>query len=262
MTTIADRTVLVTMLDEGPVIGLDAPFPAAESFRAVDLTASAIEAAGGQPVQRGRACAIQLDLLHLLSDGTTDGLPLGSYSTVGVELTGDAGTVIPAGSRIKAAAGEVFWAITEDATIEEGGEVHTVAACLTIGAQTVAAHDLDTIVDPIDGWDAVDNGGATLTVGAMLAIQLKLYDRRTHGVAHRRTTADTLVQDGDVYQIESDLDQHSRLDDEPGNAGRLVIRWAAADLVLPPAGRWDWELIVSHTIGDATIAAGVIEVLS
>ena len=73
---------------------------------------------------------------------------------------------------------------------------------------------------------------------------------------------DVTETDGTVYQITADDDQHSRLAADPGNAGRLVLRWSYEDVVSPPVGRWGFDLIVSHAAGDEVQASGVIEVLA
>lgn len=263
MTTIAERSVLVTHLSESPTTDLEAPYAYAESPQAVRLTAEELRRAGGKPLQVDSAWAARLDLLYLTSTGTTDGVPLGSHSTATVTLTGVAETVIPAQTTVKKSADATLWETGAASLIPVGQTTKAlVVTCQEAGPEAADAHALAVISPAVSGLSAVDNALAA-TPGALRLLTLRLLDQRTGGIVQiRRSTVETVAGSG-IYQIAADTDQRSRLATVgDGNAGRLVIRWGAADDSPPPVGRWDWTLTVAHPDGAEIEARGEIEVLA
>ena len=261
MTAIASRSVLVTSIDEGPTSDLEAALPYPDPAYAVQLTREVLEDAGGIACRLGRAFAARLDLLHLSITGLTDGVPLGRHSVAVVTFTGTALTPIPAGTTIKAAADATLWSVDEDTEIPLGETtVDAAVTCVEAGPEAALAHALDTISPAVVGLSAVDNALAA-TPGAIYALTLQLRDRRTGSVVQPRSSLVETVAASGIYQLEADPDQRSRLADVPGLAGRLVIRWAAADDHPPPEGLWSWELTAAHPDGAGLVAAGTLEVL-
>lgn len=115
----------------------------------------------------------------------------------------------------------------------------------------------------MSGLSAVDNA-VDATPGTLAALTLRLLDRRTHCLIHSRSSLLETVDGSGEYQIEADSDQHPLVAAGAllaGNAGRLVIRWAAADDHPPPSGLWDFELVVAHPGGAAVEARGLLEVI-
>lgn len=100
---------------------------------------------------------------QLTDYATLAGIPFvaGSRSTVNVNLTGVAGTVIPQGSEIRNDTGAVF-ATTADVIIGAGGTGTVLTRAVTIGPVQAAANSLTTIVDVVIGWDTVTNPTAAI----------------------------------------------------------------------------------------------------
>lgn len=95
---------------------------------------------------------------HLDSLGSLLGITRfpATHSTVGVTLTGQAGTTIPAGSRARTAVGDLF-ALTADAVIPQAGSVAATMQAVEEGPAPAAAGELTEIVDLVAGWESVTN---------------------------------------------------------------------------------------------------------
>ncbi len=76
-----------------------------------------------------------------------------------VDLTGVAGTVIPAGVQAKTSAGDLF-ATLSLVTLDVDGLATVDFVSVEYGAIACATHALDTIVSNVLGWETVDNGTA------------------------------------------------------------------------------------------------------
>ena len=100
---------------------------------------------------------------QLTDYATLMGIPFneGSRSTVTVTATGVASTIIPAGSRIRTAAGAIF-ETSIDAVIESAGTVDILCRSQQIGPIHAAAGALTEIMDIIAGWDSVTNTEAAV----------------------------------------------------------------------------------------------------
>ncbi len=100
-----------------------------------------------------RAMGAELDALLQISGLTR---LVGSGSTVTLSLTGVDGTLVPAGSKVKSSSDGSTWATDVDVTITFG--VATVSATNTVpGATPADPGDITIIVDPVGGWQSVNN---------------------------------------------------------------------------------------------------------
>lgn len=80
-----------------------------------------------------------------------------TFSTGTVTLTGDASTVVPAGTVFEVAATGARFELIADATIGAGGTVDATVNGVTTGPLEALAGSLTTIVTPVDGLDSVTN---------------------------------------------------------------------------------------------------------
>ena len=101
-------------------------------------------------------------------------------TVVTVTLTGQKGTVIPAGSLVSNGSNE--YALLEDITIPASGTINAEFACTETGAIQCASNSITTIVSAIAGWDTVNNGQAGV-VG---------YDEENDALFRARITANWL----------------------------------------------------------------------
>ena len=107
---------------------------------------------------------LHLALGRQLDDyGTLFGLPriAGERSSVTATLTGTSGTIVPAGSRVRTAAGAVF-ATTAAATIGTGGTVDVLCRSVDFGPIVAGVGELNRLVDAIAGWASVTNAAAAV----------------------------------------------------------------------------------------------------
>ena len=81
---------------------------------------------------------------------------VGTYSSVGLVLSGLAGTVIPESSRVSTQSGIVF-KTDSTVTIGASGNVTVSATAELIGPSVVNVGEINKIVDGVLGWDAVIN---------------------------------------------------------------------------------------------------------
>ena len=149
------------------VFGVDMNFaPETPQAQIVDILAPifaeadelAVHLAAG--LNRAQAKGLQLD-----DYGTLFSLDriVGERSTVTVTLSGMSGTIIPAGSRIRTAAGAVF-TTTVRAQISSGGTMDVLSRSVDLGPVPATAGSLTIIVDVIAGWASATNAAAA-TVG-------------------------------------------------------------------------------------------------
>jgi hypothetical protein len=262
---IVSRTAIVEHLAEGPTIDLSAAYPYPESAQVVRLTREMLEGCGGQALHLGRAWAARLHLLTLSDAGVTEGIPLGTHGTVTVILTGTEDTVIPARTTVGPSSAGPLWQTGAASSIPHGGTTRElVVTCQDAGPIAAVAHSLDTIYPAVPGLSAVDNA-ADATPGTSAALTLRILDRRVRSLVQSRSSAAYCVGSAGAYQLEADPDQHPLVAVAPllaGHAGRLVLRWAAADALPPPVGLWEFELVVAHPDGSSVDARGNLEVLA
>ena len=141
----------------------------------------------GQSVYR--SLGVQLDdlgsLLHIDRE-------LADHSTVSVTLTGTSGTLVPAGSRARTSAGDVF-ATTANATIPAAGTVTASMRAVEAGPVAAAASALTVIVDLVAGWTAVTNAAAA-TLGRHTETDVLYRGRyRRHTARNARTSLDAIL---------------------------------------------------------------------
>jgi uncharacterized phage protein gp47/JayE len=103
------------------------------------------------------AQGVQLDNLAGLLGLTR--LPA-TASTVELDLSGTAATLIPAGSLVSIGPTGAQWATDVDATLDGGGSATVTATAVELGAITANPTAIGTIVTPLLGWADVDNPAA------------------------------------------------------------------------------------------------------
>lgn len=94
-----------------------------------------------------------LDIIAQMS-GLTRKTPTASTATL--TLSGEPGTVIPAGKQAIDASGNL-WTTDSQATIPSGGSVEVSATCDTLGAVIAPAGTISSIYTPLPGWTGVTN---------------------------------------------------------------------------------------------------------
>ena len=101
-----------------------------------------------------KASGVELDVICALT-GSERGE--GTFSTVNLEVSGSAGTVIPAGSIVDSGVGTEQWATDSQVTINVSGGGTVGATCLSVGAVDVDPNTLTRIVSTVGGWQSVTN---------------------------------------------------------------------------------------------------------
>lgn len=100
-----------------------------------------------------KACGYDLDVLRALTGAKRS---LGTPSTVALKVTGEPGTVIFRGAKVKTSDEKVF-AVDENVVIGLDGTATVGASCTANGVVEVSANSLTTIVDTVGGWQTVTN---------------------------------------------------------------------------------------------------------
>ena len=132
---------------QGQIIGIDSvTWTAVDELLAYVANGLSVDAAVG----------FQLDAL-----GTFRGIArrLAIRSTVTATMSGVAGTVVDAGSRVQDTAGNA-WILAEAATIATGGSVDGTFRADDFGPVEVPAGTLTRIVTPVPGWESITNAAA------------------------------------------------------------------------------------------------------
>jgi uncharacterized phage protein gp47/JayE len=88
---------------------------------------------------------------------------LASKSIVTCQCSGTNGTVIPAGTQIANENTQEVFELTVQVTIPAGGVVDGIFEAAAAGPANVAANAMKTILNPVSGWDSVDNEDAGTT---------------------------------------------------------------------------------------------------
>ena len=86
----------------------------------------------------------------------------GKPSTVQLQLTGVAGTVIRKGQRVSDSQRQIIWLTESDATLNPEGEASVTALTEEKGAYTAMSGQLRVILTPVVGWNAVSNAAAAV----------------------------------------------------------------------------------------------------
>jgi len=123
----------------------------------------AVTAAYANQINPYYATGQMLDAIGSLFSITRTGA---SSTTIAITASGSVGTIIPAGSVIKDAAGHEF-ATNANMTIGAGGSISGFATCTESGNIVVDAGTVTTIVSTVAGWLAVTNT-STVTAGDII----------------------------------------------------------------------------------------------
>lgn len=86
----------------------------------------------------------------------------GKPSTVQLQLTGVAGTVIRKGQRVSDAQRQVTWLTQTDVTLDSAGQASVTAHTEEKGAYTALPGQLNVIMTPVVGWNSVSNAAAAV----------------------------------------------------------------------------------------------------
>ena len=115
----------------------------------------------------------------------------GSKTQIPMTLSGTAGTVIPAGSRISNVDGTEVYQTTTTVTIGSSGTTIVNATCIETGPKNPAANTIISIQTPIFGWSSATNGAATsLGTDADTDTQLHIkQERATAATSYRQVDA-------------------------------------------------------------------------
>lgn len=114
-------------------------------------------------------------------------------SVVGVDLTGTAGTLVPAGTLFEISGTGSQWELDADVTLDGSGEGSGTASCTTLGSVECAIGALDTIASPVSGLTSVENTAAAI-LGTDLETDRQLRARRTRSLSGTgRSTLDSMV---------------------------------------------------------------------
>lgn len=101
-----------------------------------------------------KASGYDLDIISAIT-GTTRSQ--GSASTVSELLTGVAGTIVPAGTRIRSSTTGTVWSLDQTWTLDSTGSASADFTCITLGPVEASANTLTQIVDTVGGLTAVTN---------------------------------------------------------------------------------------------------------
>lgn len=101
-----------------------------------------------------KASGYDLDIISAIT-GTTRSQ--GSASTVSELLTGVAGTIVPAGTRIRSSTTGTVWSLDQTWTLDSTGSATADLTCITLGPVEASANTLTQIVDTVGGLTAVTN---------------------------------------------------------------------------------------------------------
>lgn len=102
-----------------------------------------------------QATGLQLDIVCSIT-GTTRSL--GTASTVGLELTGTNGTLVPQGSTVESDTTGLQWTTDNPVTLlGPSTPVAVNATCTELGSNSASIGTITTIVSPVGGWQTVTN---------------------------------------------------------------------------------------------------------
>ena len=143
----------------GEDLSLDSATPQGQLIRQLALTGVkldelAVHVAAGLNLYQGRG-------RQLTDYATLMGIPFrdGTRSTVTATLTGDQGTLIPAGARVRTTGGSLF-RLDEQVIIPAAETITALFRADQVGAITAPANSLTSIVDAIPGWTGCTNAAA------------------------------------------------------------------------------------------------------
>ncbi|PIV98551.1 MAG: hypothetical protein COW42_13925 [Deltaproteobacteria bacterium CG17_big_fil_post_rev_8_21_14_2_50_63_7] len=181
-----------------------------------------------------------------------------------VTCTGTAGTVIPAGKRVRVGDDGALFATTVDATIGGGGSVSVDVQSVDTGAIEAAATAIDTIVDAVAGWTGVSNA-ADIVPGTELETDVELRDRRERSLAASGSGSDQAIRAAveAVADVEAAVCVSNRLLTTdplgiPGKSFRVYV-WPDAGLDGVAIARAIYENMPAGIWADGTQVYGVTD---
>ncbi len=149
--------------DYREIFGLDAALvPASPDYQLLSIFARALDDVSQLALQAYWSRSPQyaegaaLDLLAPLYGISRRGA---TCSQAAVTCSGQAGTVIPAGSLVSDTSG-LLWRVASAVTIASGGSGEGIVVCETPGPVTAAAGAIGNIVTAVSGWLSVTNPAA------------------------------------------------------------------------------------------------------
>lgn len=126
-----------------------------------------------------KASGYDLDVICALAGITRQA---GTPSTVTLTLSGDSGTVVPAGSVVQSTENSARWTTDSAATIGVSGSITIGASCEDLGPTQASIDTLTKIVNPVAGWQSVTNQ-AVATPGTTAETDAELRYRRASSVS-------------------------------------------------------------------------------
>ena len=96
----------------------------------------------------------------LVNLAAISGVPrkIGTFAPATVSMYGIAGTIIPAGTRIRNSSTGTTWSVIKGVTLPSDAEV----ICDERGAKTAGVGELSVIANPVGGWQSVTNNSAAV----------------------------------------------------------------------------------------------------
>lgn len=155
----------------------------AESFNNLDLLVEAVYQSFNPSTSAGAALSRLVQL-----NGITRNL--GSFSTVTLTCSGNAGFSIPIGSLVTSADGTSVWASSIAATFDNSGTAQIPFQCTTIGPVAAEPGELTKITTQQFGWQTVTNTSAA-TPGSAQETDAELRIRRAASTA---TSAQGIIE--------------------------------------------------------------------
>lgn len=110
-----------------------------------------------QSVDPRSASGIQLDRIAAIT-----GLERqeATASTATVQLSGTAGTVVPAGTEFRNTETDTLWALDSEVTLDGSGNGSGTVTCQTVGPEPAAVGSISVIATPVAGLSSVNNADA------------------------------------------------------------------------------------------------------
>lgn len=114
----------------------------------------------------------------------------GTPSTIPIQYFGSAGTIVPAGQQITDIVGEIVWITDSQVTLDGGGNAVGSASSQSNGIFIVSTEDVNRILTPVSGWNAVQNSSES-TLGTTDELDGPLRIRRRNGTL---TPAQSIIE--------------------------------------------------------------------
>jgi len=114
-------------------------------------------------------------------------------SVVLLTISGDPGTVIPAGSIVSVADAGIRFTTDQEVAVPAGGSVDVLATATVTGPLTALADSVTLIDSPVAGWDSVTNNNSAI-VGQNIESDSELRARRIRSISRSgKSMLDSIV---------------------------------------------------------------------